>query len=85
MIKLDLDDPQCRARFSALHQHRTHGAALPPLKLEMEDVDISKITCESRELDEDRPIQIASLHLEEEFASDGWETSSDEDSDFEGD
>ena len=49
----------------------------------MEDCDISESTCKSRELDEDGSIEIARLHFEDESTSDGWQTSSNEDSDFE--
>ena len=84
-FQLGLHDPQCWERITALHQHRTQRSTLPPLTLEMEDFDISKTTCETNELQEDSPIEIAALHLEDDPASHDWNTSSDEDSDFESD
>ena len=84
-FELGVRDPQCWERMTALKQHCTQGSALPPLTLEMKDFDISKTTCETRELDENGLIEFTSLQLDDESASDGWRTSSDEDSDFEGD
>ena len=82
---LGLRDQQCWIRLSALLQKKRNGTALRPFTLEMEDGDISESTCKARELEEDSSIEIARLHLEDESTSDGWQTSSNEDSDFEND
>ena len=81
-IELGLRDPQCEERIVALYAHRTQGTALPPLTLEMEDFDISKTTCETHVIDEDGPVEIAALHIDDERTSDGWKSSSDEGSDY---